>query len=95
MVVGAVIDPEMTEELRVTVVATGIGAECKPDITLVNPVPMAEPKVVGGDYTPTAAPQTETSAEPITMTDSNVQKVAHADLDNYLDIPAFLRKQAD
>lgn len=94
VVVGAVIDPEMTEELRVTVVATGIGAEAKPDITLVNPVPMAEPRVVGGDYTP-AAPQVDTAVEPVAMTDSNVQKVAHADLDNYLDIPAFLRKQAD
>lgn len=94
VVVGAVIDPEMTEELRVTVVATGIGAEIKPDITLVNPVPMVEPKVVGGDYT-SAAPQVDMAAEPIVMTDSNVQKVAHADLDNYLDIPAFLRKQAD
>jgi cell division protein FtsZ len=94
VVVGAVIDPEMTEELRVTVVATGIGAEIKPDITLVNPAPMVEPRVVGGDYTP-AAPQVDTAVEPIAMTDSNVQKVAHADLDNYLDIPAFLRKQAD
>jgi len=94
VVVGAVIDPEMTEELRVTVVATGIGAEIKPDITLVNPAPMAEPIVVGGDYTQ-ATPQVDTAAESIVMKDSNVQKVAHADLDNYLDIPAFLRKQAD
>jgi len=85
----------MTDELRVTVVATGIGAESKPDITLVNPTPMVESRVVGGDYTPTAMPQAEMSAEPISMTDSNVQKVAHTDLDNYLDIPAFLRKQAD
>ncbi len=93
VVVGAVIDPEMTEELRVTVVATGIGAEAKPDITLVNPTPVVEQRVVGGDYTPT--PQANMAEEPIAMTDSNVQKVAHADLDNYLDIPAFLRKQAD
>ena len=50
VVVGAVIDPEMTEELRVTVVATGIGAERKPDITLVNPAPAVEQQVVGGDY---------------------------------------------
>ncbi|MBN8446865.1 MAG: cell division protein FtsZ [Rheinheimera sp.] len=35
VVVGAVIDPEMSDELRVTVVATGIGAERKPDISLV------------------------------------------------------------
>lgn len=34
VVVGTVIDPEMHDELRVTVVATGIGAERKPDITL-------------------------------------------------------------
>ena len=93
VVVGAVIDPEMTEELRVTVVATGIGAESKPDITLVSPAPMVEQRVVGSDYTSSAAPQAE--VEPIAMTDSNVQKVAHVDLDNYLDIPAFLRKQAD
>lgn len=94
VVVGAVIDMDMTDELRVTVVATGIGAESKPDITLVNPMPMAEPKVVGGDYTP-AAPQVKIATDAIAMTDSNAQKVAATDLDTYLDIPAFLRKQAD
>lgn len=35
MVVGAVIDMEMTDELRVTVVATGIGEGKKADISLV------------------------------------------------------------
>jgi len=94
VVVGAVIDMDMTDELRVTVVATGIGAESKPDITLVNPMPIAEPKVVGGDYTPTA-PQASVATETVAMTDSNAQKAVAADLDTYLDIPAFLRKQAD
>ena len=94
VVVGAVIDMDMTDELRVTVVATGIGAESKPDITLVNPMPMVEPKVVGADYTP-AAPQVNVATEAVAMTDSNAQKVAATDLDTYLDIPAFLRKQAD
>ncbi|MFQ3208830.1 MAG: cell division protein FtsZ [Colwellia sp.] len=94
VVVGAVIDMDMTDELRVTVVATGIGAESKPDITLFNPMPMVEPKVVGADYTP-AAPQVNVATEAVAMTDSNVQKVAATDLDTYLDIPAFLRKQAD
>lgn len=94
VVVGAVIDMDMTDELRVTVVATGIGAESKPDITLVNPMPMAEPKVVGGDYTP-AAPQANLATEALAMTDSNAQKAVATDLDTYLDIPAFLRKQAD
>jgi cell division protein FtsZ len=94
VVVGAVIDMDMTDELRVTVVATGIGAEAKPDITLVNPMPVAEPKVVGADYTP-AEPQLNTAVESIAMTDSNAQKNVATDLDTYLDIPAFLRKQAD
>ncbi|MFD2164969.1 cell division protein FtsZ [Thalassotalea euphylliae] len=95
VVVGAVIDPEMTDELRVTVVATGIGAERKPDITLVNPAPVVEQQVVGGDFI--AQPQ----AEPMTATmpEANAQaqpvKTSQAELDNYLDIPAFLRKQAD
>ncbi len=94
VVVGAVIDMDMTDELRVTVVATGIGAEAKPDITLVNPMPVAEPKVVGADYTP-AEPQVNTAVESVAMTDSNAQKNVATDLDTYLDIPAFLRKQAD
>jgi cell division protein FtsZ len=94
VVVGAVIDMDMTDELRVTVVATGIGAESKPDITLVNPMPIAEAKVVGGDYTP-AAPQASLATETVVMTDSNAQKLNATDLDTYLDIPAFLRKQAD
>lgn len=94
VVVGAVIDMDMTDELRVTVVATGIGAESKPDITLINPMPMVEQKVVGADYTPTA-PQANLATEALSMTDSNAQKSVATDLDTYLDIPAFLRKQAD
>jgi len=97
VVVGAVIDPEMTEELRVTVVATGIGAERKPDITLVNPMPQAEPQVVGGDYIP--SPQIDVNTVTATMPESNAQSApvttTAAALESYLDIPAFLRKQAD
>ncbi|WP_057832668.1 cell division protein FtsZ [Colwellia sp. TT2012] len=95
VVVGAVIDMDMTDELRVTVVATGIGAENKPDITLVNPTQMVEPnKIVGADYSPATA-QPSAAVETVTMTDSNAQKAVATDLDTYLDIPAFLRKQAD
>ena len=97
VVVGAVIDPDMTEELRVTVVATGIGAEIKPDITLVNPVQQPEPQVVGGDYIPSAHADPAIIAS--AMPEANVQaapvKTTSLDLENYLDIPAFLRKQAD
>ena len=99
VVVGAVIDHEMTEYLRVTVVATGIGAEVKPDITLVNPIPQVEQQVVGGDYIPNA--QVDTAVISSAMPEVNTQaqtaamKTPALDLDNYLDIPAFLRKQAD
>ena len=94
VVVGAVIDPEMTEELRVTVVATGIGAERKPDITLVNPAPQVEQQVVGGDYI--ASPQVEANPAQVTMADTNAQAApVNTAATDYLDIPAFLRKQAD
>ncbi len=95
VVVGAVIDAEMTEDLRVTVVATGIGAERKPDITLVNPTPVIEPVAVGQEFT--ASPQAEISLSNAVMPEANVQSqnVPAANLDTYLDIPAFLRKQAD
>ncbi|NQZ20944.1 MAG: cell division protein FtsZ [Colwellia sp.] len=93
VVVGAVIDPEMSNELRVTVVATGIGAERKPDITLVNPAPVIEPIAVGQEFI--TSPQAEINSAPITMQDSNAQVQTAADIENYLDIPAFLRKQAD
>jgi len=93
VVVGAVIDPEMTEDLRVTVVATGIGAERKPDITLVNPAPVMEPIAVGQEFVANAQPETQSVIMP--EANAQVQKVQAADLDNYLDIPAFLRKQAD
>ena len=95
VVVGAVIDPEMTEELRVTVVATGIGAERKPDITLVNPAPAVEPIAVGQEFIASAQPEASTQSVAMPEANAQAQKVPAADLDNYLDIPAFLRKQAD
>ncbi|RUO78525.1 cell division protein FtsZ [Pseudidiomarina taiwanensis] len=105
VIVGTVIDPEMSEELRVTVVATGIGAERKPDISLVNtkaqPRREPQPRTSGGyDNTATArqlAEQDEPEVE-AEQHDQAPQQKAQAkpasDLD-YLDIPAFLRRQVD
>ena len=68
-------------------------------IDLVAPAPVIEPQVVGGDYIATAQP--EAASVTATMPEANAQSqtqaktASHADLDNYLDIPAFLRKQAD
>lgn len=82
VVIGTAIDPEMTDEMRVTVVATGLGQGQKRHVAL---------KVAKGasvpDYdqldTPTVIRNRRTGTKP---------EIAAAD---YLDIPAFLRRQAD
>ncbi|WP_297812410.1 cell division protein FtsZ [uncultured Methylophaga sp.] len=91
VVVGTVIDPEMTDELRVTVVATGLGS----DRVAVPKTPEAE------------SPQIEIVKKPAEIDydeptvmrkekDSQQKQVANGDVNmDYLDIPAFLRRQAD
>jgi cell division protein FtsZ len=91
VVVGTVIDPEMTDELRVTVVATGLGGER----AVLAKAPEAE------------APHIEIVKKPVEIDydeptvirqgkDSQTKKVANGDINmDYLDIPAFLRRQAD
>lgn len=92
VVVGTVIDPDMTDELRVTVVATGLGAA---RAAIVKPVETA------------TAPQIEIVKKPIDIDydeptvlrngrNSEHKQVANGDVNmDYLDIPAFLRRQAD
>jgi cell division protein FtsZ len=93
VVVGAVIDPEMRDELRVTVVATGIGAERKPDITLVSrPAPVVEPVAKPMFERRTAAMMAESVMPEKKVV--NGSTTGQSELE-YLDIPAFLRKQAD
>ena len=94
VVVGTVIDPEMGDELRVTVVATGLGVVEieKPKTVVDNPR-----KRVAGDGTmdysafdqPTVTRRAVRDNDHHGQTD-NITK----DMD-YLDIPAFLRRQAD
>jgi cell division protein FtsZ len=98
VVVGTVIDMDMTDELRVTVVATGIGAEKKPDISLVS---NRASKVVadGNEFKlqangSHAMPSASVMPEPSKTVASEEKTVQGNDLE-YLDIPAFLRKQAD
>ncbi|NHI01201.1 MULTISPECIES: cell division protein FtsZ [Oceanimonas] len=86
VVVGTVLDPEITDELRVTVVATGIGAERKPDITLVKSGNSQESSPRRPDL------GHEEQSGKLAVNADNTQ--VKTDLD-YLDIPAFLRKQAD
>jgi len=93
VVVGTVIDPDMRDELRVTVVATGLGAGEKP-----MPMPAEKPSIVhvnkttgGEDYDrPTVLRNKNKAAQRAQATGGNSAE----DMD-YLDIPAFLRRQAD
>ncbi|MFM2478046.1 cell division protein FtsZ [Celerinatantimonas sp. MCCC 1A17872] len=97
VVVGAVIDPDMSEELRVTVVATGIGSERRPDITLVNnpvskEVAKPQPQQVASNMQQSAPPAPESKA----AVGGHAPAPAEQKNDlEYLDIPAFLRRQAD
>ena len=104
VIVGTVIDTEMSDELRVTVVATGIGAERKPDISLVNNGQTSK-REQGSSYRAdldrsAAAPRYEEVEEPQTDAQADAarkpaaKKQQDKELD-YLDIPAFLRKQVD
>ena len=95
VVVGTVIDPEMADDLRVTVVATGLGSDrlsAEPDNT---PVKLVKKKNNGEvDYGQLDRP-TVIRREAAGGGDRHA---AAADYDNkmdYLDIPAFLRRQAD
>ncbi len=89
VVVGTVIDPEMSDELRVTVVATGLGqsnaaASEQPVKLVVNKAPAEEIEV---DYDrPTVLRNQAKSEGAVDKEDKNME---------YLDIPAFLRRQAD
>ena len=93
VVVGTVIDPDMRDELRVTVVATGLGAGEKS-----MPMPAEKPSIVhvnkttgGEDYDrPTVLRNKNKAAQRAQATGGNSAE----DMD-YLDIPAFLRRQAD
>lgn len=87
VVVGTVIDMEMQDEVRVTVVATGIGAERKPDIKLVNQEGTRH-RATGTDNA-SVLTHPEGSVKP-----KAEEEQAPSELE-YLDIPAFLRRQAD
>lgn len=95
VVVGAVIDPEMHDELRVTVVATGIGADRRPDISLV-PTHRVEPVTTSyvqhGNAVRQTAPVNAVQREELPQTKPQAEAKGGIDI---FDIPAFLRKQAD
>ncbi|MFH4574338.1 cell division protein FtsZ [Vibrio diabolicus] len=120
VVIGTSLDPDMTDEIRVTVVATGIGNEKKPDITLVAggkakvaPTPQAQPQqqaaATQAEDKPaqtlqnnqvqekpqvTPQPTNTVSSSPASSSQSSAAPKQEKE-SGYLDIPAFLRRQAD
>ncbi|PVZ16125.1 MULTISPECIES: cell division protein FtsZ [unclassified Pseudomonas] len=106
--VGTVIDPDMRDELHVTVVATGLGARIEKPTKVVDNTLQASPVPQTAQVQQPAAQRPEQPAVNYRDLDrpTVLRNQAHGgaataakinpndDLD-YLDIPAFLRRQAD
>ena len=89
VVIGTVLDSEMADELRVTMVATGIRRT--PQISLVKDGAIEEGATAEAvDYDQ----PTVIRRRPRAAGDVDAQGNAAIDMD-YLDVPAFLRRQAD
>jgi cell division protein FtsZ len=87
VVIGTVIEPELKSELRVTVVATGLGIQSS-----AKPVRLVEQRVNGEvDYKQYEKP---TAIRDKRAVGDGLRRDAGFDAE-YLDIPAFLRRQAD
>ncbi|MCZ6457958.1 MAG: cell division protein FtsZ [Gammaproteobacteria bacterium] len=92
VVVGTVIDPELGDEIKVTVVATGLGEPLRPNVIVDNTLTdmTADGQV---DYRRLDRPAY--ARHNAALQQGNLaEDLANQDLD-YLDIPAFLRRQAD
>jgi len=102
VVVGTVIDPEMTDELKVTVVATGLGSEVARSAPLQ--VVDSEPRQTAAAEVDTEEPDYKEFDRPTGLRRNAARAAsggqaaavaAEAGGEDYFDIPAFLRRQAD
>lgn len=98
VVIGTVIDPEMVDELKVTVVATGLGGAMQknnePSITaVVNNT--SKPAQAAAELGARPSGRSEESQQTgVEGSQNGAPGGAGGEID-YLDIPAFLRRQAD
>nr|WP_301178441.1 cell division protein FtsZ [Gilliamella apicola] len=87
VVVGTTFDPDMSDEIRVTVVATGIGMDKRPEVKITKP-PMTQNPLFG--QSGNLGQQEERLAKVV-----NEQGISSIGDNKMLDIPAFIRKQAN
>lgn len=92
IVIGTVIDPEMEEQLRVTVVATGLSSEQFESKKVTKK--SLEPSVSGDGTVKYDDYDTPTITRNALVEGGSDEISNNKDLE-YLDIPAFLRRQAD
>ncbi|HEY7774982.1 MAG TPA: cell division protein FtsZ, partial [Kineobactrum sp.] len=95
VVVGTVIDPNMTDELKVTVVATGLGGEvARATLQVVDSPARAADTAFEPNYKEFDRPPAMRRARPAAGGQATAT-AAEAGGEDYFDIPAFLRRQAD
>jgi cell division protein FtsZ len=111
VVVGTVIDPDLTDEVRVTVVATGLGrpAVAARPMAHHREVPLGREAVSGHRAESSLPPMRVVRRQPLSTSDyaaldkPTVQRQRavgdglrpEPEAEDLLDIPAFLRRQAD
>lgn len=86
VVVGTVIDPEMTGDMRVTIVATGLGNLPREESSRIKLVKNATGNVDYKEFDRPTVIRNQASGTEMPSLESDP---------DYLDIPAFLRRQAD
>ena len=86
VVIGTVIDPSLKDEIRVTVVATGLGSVHARPTKVVDNTPKYDAIRRPIPRTDRGTGNTATKIDPLFESDADL---------NYLDVPAFLRNQAD
>ncbi|MBK4775587.1 cell division protein FtsZ [Candidatus Pantoea edessiphila] len=91
VVIGTSLDSEMNDELRVTVVATGIGSDKSQEIKIVPNKPLNHQTVIDCRYQQNGISLMQKDQKSSKLF-NQMQKNKDPD---YLDIPAFLRKQSD
>jgi len=94
VVIGTVIDPEMTDEIRVTVVATGLGQAVGVGEKPIKVVRKAPPAVAVKGREPNYNELEKPAVQRKRAVGDGVSP-GNESLEELLDIPAFLRRQAD